>query len=92
MLILHDILGKLKNEFTHSAKGDERGTWFVYTLVAIIIPFASSKTSNLLRFAFSDVRRLIAQAALDDNFDKLFPAPRKSVVNSLVAALLRIAA
>jgi hypothetical protein len=49
MLILHDILGKLKNKFAHSKKGDERGAWFVYTLAAIIIPFASSKTSNLLR-------------------------------------------
>jgi len=49
MLILHDILGKLKNEFAHSRKGDERGTWFVYSLVAIIIPFTSSRTSNLLR-------------------------------------------
>jgi len=60
MLILHDILRKLKNEFANSAKGDERGTWFVYTLVAIIIPFASSKTSNLLRclktlFGFEDI-------------------------------------
>ena len=49
MFILHDILEKLKKEFAHSRKGDERGTWFVYTLVAIIIPFTSSKTSNLLR-------------------------------------------
>ncbi len=43
-------------------------------------------------FAFSDVRRLVAQAALDDNFGILFPVPRKSAVNSLVAVLLRIAA
>jgi hypothetical protein len=43
-------------------------------------------------FAFSDVRRLVAQAAMDDNFCILFPVPRKSVVNSLVAVLLRIAA
>ena len=49
MLILHDILGKLKSEFSHSRKGEERGAWFVYSLVAIIIPFTSSKTSNLLR-------------------------------------------
>ena len=49
MLILHDILGKLKNEFAHSRKGDERGTWFVYSLVAIIIPSTSSRPSNLLR-------------------------------------------
>ena len=43
-------------------------------------------------FAFSDVRRLIADAALHDNFSSLFPVPRKSVVNSLVAVLLRMAA
>ena len=43
-------------------------------------------------FAFSDVRRLIAEAALHDNFSSLFPVPRKSVVNSLVAVLLRMAA
>ncbi|MCP3900468.1 MAG: transposase, partial [Desulfobacteraceae bacterium] len=62
MIILHDICKKLKNEFAHSRKGDERGTWFVYTLVAIIIPFTSSKTSNLLRcfktlFGFTVIRK-----------------------------------
>jgi len=49
MLILHDLLAKLKNEFVDSRKGEERGIWFIYTLLAIIIPFTSSKTSNLLR-------------------------------------------
>ncbi|HSO66226.1 MAG TPA: transposase, partial [Desulfatirhabdiaceae bacterium] len=49
MLILHDILGKLKVQFSGSRKADERGIWFVYTIVAIIIPFTSSKTSNILR-------------------------------------------
>jgi len=49
MIILHDILQKLKDQFAHSRKGDERGIWFVYTIIAIIIPFTSSKTSNLLR-------------------------------------------
>ena len=48
-MILYDILSKLKHEFRASRKGEERGTWFVYTLLAIIAPFASSKTSNLLR-------------------------------------------
>jgi hypothetical protein len=43
-------------------------------------------------FAFSDVRRLIAEAALDDNFSRLFPKPRKTVINSLVSVLLRMAA
>ena len=38
MFILHDILEKLKKEFANSRKGEERGIWFIYTLVAIIIP------------------------------------------------------
>lgn len=49
MLILHSLLSELKQEFAHSGKGEERGTWFIYTLLAIIIPFTSSRTSNLLR-------------------------------------------
>ena len=62
MIILHDILKKLKNEFAHSRKGSERGIWFVYTIIAIVVPFTSSKTSNILRclnslFGFSGLRR-----------------------------------
>jgi hypothetical protein len=43
-------------------------------------------------FAFSDVRKSVAQAAADANFGILFPVPRKSVLNSLVHVLLRMAA
>lgn len=43
-------------------------------------------------FAFSDVRRLVAKVAMDDDFAILCPAPRKSVVNSFVTALMRMAA
>jgi hypothetical protein len=62
MHILHDLLAKLKNEFVDSRKGEERGIWFVYSLIAIIIPFTSSKTSNLLRclktlFGFTVISR-----------------------------------
>jgi hypothetical protein len=49
MFILHEILAKLKNEFALSRKGLERGTWFIYTILAILVPFTSSKTSNILR-------------------------------------------
>ena len=49
MLILHDLLRKLKNEFEISRKTNDRSIWFVYVLLAVIIPFTSSKTSNLLR-------------------------------------------
>lgn len=62
MFILHDILEKLKNEFPQSRNGQERSTWFIYTIVAIIVPFASSRTSCLLRclrslFGFTGIRR-----------------------------------
>jgi hypothetical protein len=62
MFILHDILEKLKNEFAHSRKANERGVWFVYTIIAIIVPFTSSRTSNILRclntlFRFSGIRK-----------------------------------
>ena len=62
MLILHQFLKELKSEFAVSRKGEERGTWFVYTLLAIIVPLTSSKTSNLLRclralFGFSGIQK-----------------------------------
>jgi hypothetical protein len=49
MLILHSLLNELKEEFTSTENGKERSTWFLHTLLAIIIPFTSSRTSNLLR-------------------------------------------
>ena len=60
MLILHSLLSELKDEFAPSRKGEERGSWFVYTLLAVILPFTSSRTSNLLRalatlFGFSNI-------------------------------------
>ncbi len=62
MHILHLLLAELKAEFAWSKKGEERGLWFIYTLLAIILPFTSSKTSNLLRalrtlFGFVDITR-----------------------------------
>ena len=44
-----EILAKLKDQFADSRKADERGIWFIYTIVAIIIPFTGSKTSNIRR-------------------------------------------
>jgi hypothetical protein len=45
MPILHSLLAELKAEFTGSEKGKERSVWFLHTLLAIILPFTSSKTS-----------------------------------------------
>jgi len=49
MHTLHSLLSNLNEEFASSRKGEERGAWFVYTLLAIILPFTSSKTSGLVR-------------------------------------------
>ncbi len=62
MFILHDILKKLKSQFPQSGKAQERSVWFVYTVIAIIVPFTSSKTSNILRclktvFGFDWIKR-----------------------------------
>jgi len=43
-------------------------------------------------FAFSDVRRRIAEEALDNNFVILCPPPSKSLLNSFVTTMLRMAA
>ncbi len=49
MFILRNILHPLQQEFKHRCKGDERGVWFVYILLAVITHFTSSRSANLLR-------------------------------------------
>ena len=49
MFILRDLLLPLQAPFSDSRLGRERAHWFVFTLLAIIVPFTSSMTSNLLR-------------------------------------------
>ncbi len=49
MHILHSLLRELKEEFTKTTKVKDRGLWFIYTIIAIVLPFTSSRTSNLLR-------------------------------------------
>jgi hypothetical protein len=55
-------------------------------------PERRHKVKGRTSFAFSDVRRLIAEAALNDDFDKVCPKPGKPTKNSLVAVLLRMVA
>ena len=43
-------------------------------------------------FAFSDVRRLIAEASLSDDFDRVCHKTANPTKNSLVAVLLRMVA
>ena len=49
MFILKDLLTPLQEQFSKTKQGQERKIWFVYTLLAMVIPFTSSITSNLLR-------------------------------------------
>lgn len=49
MFILRDLLLSLQTPFSDSKLGRERTHWFVFTLLAVIVPFTSSMSSNLLR-------------------------------------------
>jgi hypothetical protein len=55
-------------------------------------PQRRHKVKGRTSFAFSDVRRIIAEAALDHDFHRLCPKPGNPPVNSLVTALLRMVA
>jgi hypothetical protein len=49
MFILRDLLLPLQSAFSDSRLRQERAHWLAYTLLAVIVPFTSSMTSNLLR-------------------------------------------
>jgi len=49
MFILNDILSTLRKEFSSTDLGRERGHLFTYTILAFIIPFTSSISSNVFR-------------------------------------------
>lgn len=49
MFILKDILSPLQEQFSNTKQGQKRKVWFAYTLLAIVVPFTSSITSNILR-------------------------------------------
>jgi len=49
MFILRDLLIPLQQTFSQTAQGQKRKVWFVYTLLAVAVPFTSSITSNVLR-------------------------------------------
>ena len=55
-------------------------------------PERRHKVKGRTSFAFSDIRRIIAEAALDVNFDRVCPRPGNPLRNSLVAVLLRMVA
>jgi hypothetical protein len=50
------------------------------------------KVKGRTSFAFSDIRRIIAESAFDDNFDRVCPKSGNLPDNSLIAVLLRMVA
>jgi len=69
------------NEFEISRKTGDRGIWFVYVLLGVIISFTSSSTSNLHRclktlFGFSSLPK--------NNFTGSWPRPKSQGRGRLV--------
>ena len=55
-------------------------------------PDRRHKVKGRASFAFSDIRRIMAEEVLDDNFDRLWPKQRKPIIKSLIPTLLRMVA
>jgi IS4 transposase len=72
MFVLRTILRPLQNEFGNSRIGLERGTWFIYTLLAIITHFTSSRTSNLIRC----LQTLFGFSLCSDRFYTFMASPK----------------
>ena len=72
MFILRNILTPLQHEFGDSRIGLERGTWFIYTLLAIITHFTSSRTSNLIRC----LQTLFGFSLCSDRFYTFMASPK----------------
>jgi hypothetical protein len=49
MSMLRDLLLPFQSAFSDSRLGRERAQWFPFILLAIMVPFTSSMSSNLLR-------------------------------------------
>jgi SRSO17 transposase len=55
-------------------------------------PDRRHKVKGRTSFAFSDIRRIMAEEVLEDNFDRLCPKPGKPIVKSIIPTLLRMVA
>jgi hypothetical protein len=82
VFILRDLLPPLQAAFSNTTLGRERATWFTYTLLAVVVPFTSSMSANLLRtlttlfgLALSQ-RRFYTFRSPDLGDFNLTPAPR----------------
>ena len=85
MFILRDLLSPLQALFPTSREGRQRRTWFVCTLLAIIVPFTPSRTSNLLRSL-----RTLFGLRVDESCYYTFMASQKLPWHRLWATLWRL--
>ena len=99
MATLYQILARLKDDFAHSKKGKERSQWFIYTILAVIFPVTSSKTSNLLRclhvlFGFTHIskRRFYTfMASSKIPWERLWKTTRESIFSPLTEGKILVA-
>lgn len=99
MLTLYQILKRFKDDFDHSKKGQERNQWFICTLLAVIFPFNSSKTSNLLRclhtvFGFTYITKRRFYTFMSSSkipWERLWETTRKAVPAPLTKDRLLLA-
>lgn len=98
MFILNDILKPLRNTFSSTKLGRDRGLWFSYTILAFIIPFTTSISSNVLRcintlFGFNLNRRRFYTFMASNKipWDELWPALWRIIPNPLSDGRLLIA-
>lgn len=98
MFILNDIVKPLQNAFSSTKLGRERGLWFSYTILAFIIPFTTSISSNILRCIHTlfglnlNKRRFYTFMASNKiPWDKLWPALWRIIPNPLSDGRLLIA-
>ena len=66
-------------------------TW-VYADRLQSAPVRKHKIRGRASFAFSDIRKIISEAALNQNFQLICPKPKKTPINSFVTLLLRMVA
>ncbi len=85
MFILRDLLTPLQALLPTSEEGLIRRTWFVCTLLAIIVPFTPSRTSNLLRSL-----RTLFGLRVDESCYYTFMASKKLPWHRLWARLWRL--
>lgn len=96
---LQQLFCAYKNDFSYSRKGTERSEWFVYTLLSIILPFATAKTSLVLQtlntvFGFfgMTVRRYYTfMSSPKLPWDRLWKTTRTSIPNHCIDGKILVA-